>query len=86
MSLARDQGEDRYVLIRGTEARLNSMLIDGERIPAPEGDLRQVALDSVPADQLQQIEVSKALTSDMDADAIGGAVNLVTKQAVGKGQ
>lgn len=84
VSIARDQGEGRYVLIRGTEARLNSMMIDGERIPAPEGDLRQVALDAVPADQLQQIEVSKALTPDMDADAIGGAVNLVTKQAVGR--
>lgn len=84
VSIARDQGEGRYVLIRGTEARLNSMLIDGERIPAPEGDLRQVALDAVPADQLQQIEVSKALTPDMDADAIGGSVNLVTKQAVGR--
>ena len=84
VSIARDQGEGRYVLIRGTEARLNSMLIDGERIPAPEGDLRQVALDAVPADQLQQIEVSKALTPDMDADAIGGAVNLVTKQAVSR--
>lgn len=84
VSIARDQGEGRYVLIRGTEARLNSMMIDGERIPAPEGDLRQVALDAVPADQLQAIEVSKAVTPDMDADAIGGAVNLVTKQAVSR--
>lgn len=84
VSIARDQGEGRYVLVRGTEARLNSMMIDGERIPAPEGDLRQVALDAVPADQLQSIEVSKALTPDMDADSIGGAVNLVTRQAVGK--
>jgi TonB-dependent receptor len=84
VSIARDQGEGRYVLVRGTEARLNSMMIDGERIPAPEGDLRQVALDAVPADQLQSIEVSKAVTPDMDADSIGGAVNLVTKQAVGR--
>ena len=84
VSIARDQGEGRYVLVRGTEARLNSMMIDGERIPAPEGDLRQVALDAVPADQLQLIEVSKAVTPDMDADSIGGSVNLVTKQAVGR--
>src|SRR5262245_22438220 len=83
-SIARDQGEGRYVLIRGTEPRLNSMMIDGERIPAPEGELRQVALDAIPADQLQSIEVSKAVTPDMDADSIGGAVNLVTKQAVSK--
>ena len=84
VSIARDQGEGRYVLVRGTEARLNSMMIDGERIPAPEGELRQVALDAVPADQLQLIEVSKAVTPDMDADSIGGSVNLVTKQAVGR--
>jgi TonB-dependent receptor len=84
VSIARDQGEGRYVLVRGTEARLNAMMIDGERIPAPEGDLRQVALDAVPADQLQSIEVSKAVTPDMDADSIGGAVNLITKQAVGR--
>jgi len=84
VSIARDQGEGRYVLVRGTEARLNSMMINGERIPAPEGDARQVALDAVPADQLQSIEVSKAVTPDMDADSIGGAVNLVTKQAVSR--
>ena len=86
VSIARDQGEGRYVLIRGTEARLNSIMIDGERIPAPEGDLRQVALDSVPADQLQTIEVSKAITADMDGDSIGGAVNLITKQATSRRQ
>ena len=84
MSIARDQGEGRYVLIRGTEARLNSMMIDGERIPSPEGDVRNVALDAVPADQLQSIQVSKAVTPDMDADSIGGAVNLITRQAVSR--
>jgi TonB-dependent receptor len=81
VSIERDQGEGRYVLVRGTEARLNSMMINGERIPSPEGDVRQVALDVVPADLLQSIEVSKALTPDMDGDAIGGAVNLITQQA-----
>lgn len=77
----RDQGEGRFVSVRGTEPRLNSVLINGERIPAPEGDIRYVALDVVPADLLEAIEVSKALTPDMDSDAIGGAVNLVTKNA-----
>jgi TonB-dependent receptor len=81
ISIQRDQGEGRYVLIRGTEARLNSMMINGERVPSPEGDIRQVALDVIPADLLEAIEVSKALTPDMDGDAIGGAVNLVTRSA-----
>src|SRR5262245_17632601 len=81
ISIQRDQGEGRYVIIRGTEPRLNATLIEGERIPAPEANVRQVALDVIPADLLQSIEVSKALTPDMDADAIGGSVNLVMKQA-----
>jgi TonB-dependent receptor len=81
VTLARDQGEGRYVLVRGTEARLNSTTVDGERIPSPEADGRDIALDVIPADLLQAIEVSKALLPDMDGDAIGGSVNLVTKRA-----
>ncbi len=81
VAIQRDQGEGRYVLIRGTEPRLNSMMIDGERIPSPEGDVRQVALDVIPSDLLESIEVSKALTPEMDGDAIGGGVNLVMKRA-----
>jgi TonB-dependent receptor len=81
VSIERDQGEGRYVIIRGTEPRLSSTMINGERIPSPEGDVRQVALDVIPADLLESIEVTKALTADMDADAIGGAVNVITKGA-----
>ncbi len=81
ITVERDQGEGRYVLIRGTSPRLNSMTINGERIPAPEGDTRSVAIDVIPTDLLQAIQVSKALTPDMDGDAIGGAVNLVLREA-----
>lgn len=81
ISITKDQGEGRYVNIRGTEPRLNSMMIDGQRIPSPDPLIRQVALDVIPSDLLQSIEVSKALTPEMDGDAIGGAVNLVMKQA-----
>ena len=72
ISLLRDQGEGRYVLVRGTEARLNSTSINGERIPSPESGTRDIALDTIPSDLLESIEVSKALTPDMDGDAIGG--------------
>jgi TonB-dependent receptor len=81
LTLYRDMGEGRYVLIRGTEPRLNSTTINGERIPSPEAGQRNVALDTIPADLLESIEVSKALTPDMDGDAIGGSVDLVTQQA-----
>jgi TonB-dependent receptor len=81
VTLQRDQGEGRYVQVRGTDPRLSSAAINGETLPAPEGDIRYVALDVVPADLLEAIEVTKALTPDMDGDSIGGAVNLITRQA-----
>ena len=81
ITLLRDQGEGRYALVRGTEARLNSTTINGERIPSPEAGTRDIALDVIPADLLQSIIVSKALTPDMDGDSIGGTIDLVTKRA-----
>ncbi len=81
VSLLRDQGEGRYVIIRGTEARLNSTTVNGERIPSPEAGTRSIALDTIPADLLGSIQVSKTLKPDMDGDSIGGTVDLVTKRA-----
>jgi TonB-dependent receptor len=81
VSLLRDQGEGRYVLVRGTEPRLNATTVNGERLPSPEGGVRNVALDTIPSDVLEQISVSKTLTPDMDGDSIGGAVDLITKRA-----
>ncbi len=81
ISVMNDHGEGRYVLIRGTEARLNSTQINGNNIPSPEDDNRNVSLDVIPSDLLGAIVVSKALTPDMDGDAIGGSVNLVMKNA-----
>jgi TonB-dependent receptor len=76
-----DQGEARFANIRGTEPRLNSIMVNGERIPSAEGEIRAVQVDLIPSDAIASIEVSKAVTPDMDADAIGGAVNLITRGA-----
>ena len=76
-----DQGEARFGQVRGTSADLSSVTINGNRIPSAEGDTRNVQLDLIPADMIQTIEVSKVVTSDMDGDAIGGAINLVTKNS-----
>jgi TonB-dependent receptor len=77
VSIERDQGQGRYVLIRGTEPRLNAMMVDGNRLPSPEGDVRNVALDVIGTELIESIEVHKVLTPEMDGDSIGGAVNLV---------
>ena len=81
IGVQRDQGEGRFIQIRGGAPQLTTVMFNGERIPSPEGDVRQIALDAIPVEILESIEVSKAITPDMDADAIGGAVNLVTRRA-----
>ena len=83
VSLERDEGEGKFVQVRGTEPRLSNVTIDGIHIPGTESD-RIPKLDDVPSDLLGAIEVSKTLTADMDADAIGGSVNLVTKIPEGR--
>ena len=79
-----DQGEARFGQVRGTSADLSSVTINGNRIPSAEGDTRNVQLDLIPADMVQTIEVNKVVTADMDADAIGGSINLVTKNTPNK--
>lgn len=76
-----DQGEARFGQVRGTSADLSSVTINGNRVPSAEGDTRNVQLDLIPADMIQTIEVNKVVTPDMDADAIGGSINLVTKNS-----
>lgn len=79
----RDEGEGKFVQVRGTEPRLTNVTIDGAHVPGTERGSRVAKLDDVPSDLLAAVEVSKTLTADMDADAIGGSVNLVTKTPEG---
>jgi TonB-dependent receptor len=79
ISTERDEGEGKFVQIRGTEPRLSNVTINGAHVPGTEDTDRIPKLDDVPSDLLGAIEVSKTLRADMDADAIGGSVNLVTK-------
>ncbi len=74
-----DQGEARNIIVRGLAPQLNSVTLNGSRIPSAEGDNRNVQMDLIPSDMIQLIEVNKAVTPDMDADALGGSVNLVTR-------
>jgi TonB-dependent receptor len=81
VSLERDEGEGKYVQIRGTEPRLTNTTINGVNVPSVEGTVRNIKLDSVPANLVERIEVFKTLSASQDADAIGGTVNLVTRTA-----
>ncbi len=77
-------GEARYAVIRGMDQRYNSTLVNGIKIPSPDDKFRYVPLDIFPSDILERLEVIKALTPNMEADAVGGVMNLVMKSAANK--
>ncbi len=81
ITLERIEGEGVYVFVRGTEARLTNVTIDGITVPSPEPTVRQVRLDVLPADLVESVEVNKTLAPNMDGDGIGGSVNMKTKTA-----
>ena len=78
------EGDIVFVQVRGIHANLSAVTMDGSRAAsggAQSGMNRAFEIDKIPADFIETIEVTKAATPDMDADSIGGAVNLVTKSA-----
>ena len=79
VTLERDEGEGKYVQIRGTEPRLSNVTIDGVNVPSPEATVRNIKLDVIPSGLVDRIEVNKTLSPNQDADAIGGSVNMVTR-------
>ncbi len=76
VSLKYDQGEGRFVSLRGIDGALNNVTIGGVDLGSPEGDTRQLPLDVIGGQLLSRVEVIKAVTPDMDGQAIGGSVNL----------
>ncbi|MCP4310644.1 MAG: TonB-dependent receptor [Bacteroidetes bacterium] len=80
VSLLRSGGEGNKVVIRGLSPKYSVIEVDGVRMPGSSGD-RSVGLSTVSSEMLDGIELSKSLTADKDADAIGGIVNLRTRVA-----
>lgn len=82
VSISYDQGEGEFVQIRGIGPEYNSLTINGQRIPAPDpGEGRAVGMDLLNQDLIENIIVTKAITPDMDGDAIGGNINFEMMQA-----
>ncbi|MET0009178.1 MAG: TonB-dependent receptor plug domain-containing protein, partial [Candidatus Thiodiazotropha sp. 6PLUC4] len=81
VSIERDQGEGRYVRIRGMAPDMNSVTINGSLVPSPESDSRAVALDVLPSGLISSLEISKTLTPDQDANSIGGTIDVKTISA-----
>lgn len=81
LSVERDQGEGRFVRVRGLGSDLNSVTINGTLVPAPEDDRRAVAMDVLPSELVQSLSVVKTLTPDMDANSLGGTIEVESLSA-----
>jgi TonB-dependent receptor len=84
ISLETDSGEGRFIHIRGLDADLNGTTYGGVRLPAsnaasPSGGGRAVAFDAFPTGIIGGVEVTKTQRPDMDAEALGGSINLVPR-------
>ena len=82
INVLNDQGEGRFVSVRGLDPQLNSASINGNRVLATGGDDRAVALDVIPSELIESIEIKKSLTPDMDADTIGGSIDISTTSSL----
>jgi len=74
-------GDGQYAILRGMDKRFNYTMVNGMKIPSPDNKNRFVPLDIFPSELLDRLEVSKSLTANMEGDGIGGAVNMVMKDA-----
>lgn len=79
VAVQRDAGTK--VVVRGLSPKFSSITVNGERIPSTDEEDRSVDLSMISSDALAGIEVFKSLTPDLDGDAIGGTINLVTRNA-----
>jgi len=81
VSVERDQGEGRFVIVRGIDPNLNSVSIDGVKLASPSAGERATLLDTIPSDNLQQVEVYKTTLPSQPGDSVGGYINIKSPSA-----
>lgn len=82
VSLERNNnGDGQHAIVRGMDKRYNYTLVNGIKIPSPDPRNRYIPLDIFPSDLLDRLEVTKALTPNMEGDALGGVIDMKMKNA-----
>lgn len=81
VAVTRHRGEADAAVIRGGDPSWTRVSLDGLSMPDAGGS-RSIALGQLTSEVLSAVEITKAATPDMDADAIGGTINIVTRGAL----
>jgi TonB-dependent receptor len=79
VSVQRDQGQARYINLRGAPLNWTTLSFNGINVISPEG--RDSRYDSIPAAIAKQVIVHKAVTPDMSGETISGNVDIITRSA-----
>ena len=79
VAVERDQGQARYISLRGAPNYWTTLSFDGINVVSPEG--RDARFDSIPSAIASQIVVSKAVTPEMPGETVAGNVNVITRSA-----
>ncbi|SKB38269.1 TonB-dependent receptor [Alkalitalea saponilacus] len=77
------RGEAAAIMIRGLPASFHTVTINNQRVASTDETNRATNTAIINTDMVSAIEVSKTITPDMDADALSGSINLVTRRPVG---
>lgn len=78
-----DRGEAGDVMIRGLGPEFGNVTVDGQRMPSTSRTGRETDVRGISADMIASVEVHKSFTPDMNADAVSGSINLITRRPVG---
>lgn len=84
--LVGDEGIVTRVSIRGSDYNLNSVTIDGNKMVSTAPRARQYTMNQLPSGFFEKMEVTKAVTPDIDADSIGGNINMTTRTGMKLGE
>lgn len=76
IGVQRDQGQERYIQIRGAPTRWTTVALDGINVLGAED--RIFRFDSVPAAQISELVLNKTLLPSMPAEALAGRVDIRT--------
>ncbi|MBC7923740.1 MAG: TonB-dependent receptor, partial [Ferruginibacter sp.] len=83
VNIETNRGEGQFVSIRGIQPSLNNVTLNNTTL-ASTGTSRATPLDLMPTEIISSIEVIKTNTPDLEANAIGGTVNINTISAFEK--
>ena len=79
VGVERDQGQARYINLRGAPVYWTTLSFDGLSVVSPEG--RSTRFDNIPSAIASLITVEKAIVPSMPGDTVAGNVDIRTRRA-----